>query len=345
MSDFTESDFPNPGRNILRVVLWTTLFLCLVVFSAATWLLMYSFNQGPATGSTSVIIDIPKGTSVRGISKILGEGKVITDDIRFLLLAKLLGVSSKLQAGEFQLPTGRTPVEVLELLSNAKPVQHSVTIPEGLRADEIAELFANEGWCERDTFVELVKDSDFISRLNLPDVSSLEGYLYPDTYYLTRDIRGADKIITLLVQRFQTVWQELIVDLDPPPDQKKTVILASIVEKETGASSERPLIASVFHNRLKIGMRLQSDPTVVYGVDSYNGTITKTHLRTPTPYNTYVIGGLPVGPIANPGKAALDAVIHPATTKYLYFVSKNDGTHQFSANLRDHNRAVQKFQR
>lgn len=345
MSEFIESSPLKPGHFWKRVVLWTALFLCLGMLLTAGWLTSYGYSTGPDVAAESVVVDIPRGTSLRGISRILGEAEIIEDDIRFLILAKWQGVSSRLRAGEFRVPTGKTPLEVLALLVKAKPVQHVITIPEGLRAEEIAAIFAGDGWCDADIFQELMYDSDFIARLGLSGISSLEGYLYPDTYYLTRDIHGAERIITMQVKRFHDVWQELIDDLETTPDQLQTVILASIVEKETGDGAERPLIASVFHNRLKKGMRLQSDPTVVYGIDNFSGPITKTHLKTPTPYNTYVIPALPAGPIANPGQAALHAVLFPAEADYLYFVSKNDGTHQFSTNLREHNRAVQKYQR
>lgn len=307
--------------------------------------MMYGYGKGPAAVAESAIIDIPKGTSVRGISKILAEAQIIRDDFRFVLLAKWQGVSSKLRAGEFQIPTGKTPIEVLDLLVKARLVQHAVTIPEGLSADEIAEIFASAGWCDPYVFQELIADTDFISSLGFSGIPNLEGYLYPDTYFLTQDLRGSEKIITLLVNRFQTVWRELVTNLDIEPDQRETVILASIVEKETGDSSERPIIASVFLNRLKSGMRLQSDPTVIYGISNFSGPITKAHLKAQTPYNTYVIPALPAGPIGNPGKAALQAVLNPADGKYLYFVSKNNGTHHFSTNLKDHNNAVQKYQR
>jgi UPF0755 protein len=344
VTEFTESSSSHPGL-WKRVVLWTALFLCLTILPAAAWLMLYGYSRGPVVENDSVVITIPKGTSVRGISEILGEAAIIRDDLRFVLLAKWQGVAAKLRAGEFQIPTGKTPLEVLELLVNARQVQHAITIPEGLRAEEIASIFAKEGWCDPYIFNELVLDGEFIAGLGLSGIRSLEGYLYPDTYYLTRDVHGAETVITLLVDRFHAVWGELTTDLKEPPDRQKTVILASIVEKETGDAAERPLIASVFHNRLKQGMRLQSDPTVVYGLSKYSGTISKADLKSETPYNTYVIPALPAGPIANPGKAALQAVLNPSDDTYLYFVSKNDGTHQFSTNLKDHNLAVQKFQR
>jgi UPF0755 protein len=305
----------------------------------------YGYSNGPHADSETAIIDIPKGTSVRGISHILGEAALIDDDIRFLLLAKWQGVSGKLRAGEFRLDTGKTPLEVLEALVKAQPVQHAVTIPEGLRAEEIAAIFAGDGWCDKKRYEKLVRDEDFIASTGFSQFTSLEGFLYPDTYYLTKEMRGAEIVIQMQVKRFQEVWATLVEDYDTEPDLYETVTLASIVEKETADSSERPLIASVFQNRLQKGMRLQSDPTVVYGIENFQAPITKTHLLTETPYNTYVIPALPAGPIANPGRASLHAVLNPVEAEFLYFVSKNDGTHQFSTNLADHNKAVQKYQR
>jgi len=315
------------------------------LFGFVGWLLQYGYGRGGEQASSSVVVDIPQGTSVRGISRILGEAGVIDDDIRFMLLARWQGVATRLRAGEFELPLGKTPLEVLDILIRVKPYQRSITIPEGLRGEEIAELFAREGWCDPYVFAELLLDEDFIRELGLEDVSSLEGYLFPDTYFLTKEMRGSKNIITMQVNRFHQVWGEIVRDLEKEPDRKETVILASIVEKETGDAAERPIIASVFHNRLRIGMKLQSDPTVVYGTGAFDAPITRTDLKTPTPYNTYVIPALPAGPIANPGRAAIEAVVHPAAGRYLYFVSKNDGTHHFSTNLREHNNAVNKYQR
>ena len=345
MNEITERSPKTTFRLFKRVVLWTTLFLSLITIGIVVWLGSYAMGRNTDIKTDSVIIDIPPGTSVRGISAILGESGLIKDDIRFLIFTRILGVSGKLRAGEFAIATGKNPLEVIDLLVQAVPLQHSVTIPEGLKIEEIAEIFAGQGWCEANEYIKLSRDPSFIEELGLGEMPSLEGYLYPDTYYLTRSKHGPRKLIEMQVTRFHTIWGELTKDLTSAPDMADTVTLASIVEKETGAPSERPLIAGVFHNRLQKGMRLQSDPTVVYGVEGANGPITRSQLRATTPYNTYVIPALPIGPIANPGKDALHAVLNPAETKYLYFVSKNDGTHQFSTNLRDHNRAVQKYQR
>lgn len=345
MNELTDPSTSSSVSTLKRVALWAALFLCISLVVVTSWILIYAYSTGPIGKTENVVVEIPKGTSMRGISTILGDAQVIDDDIRFLFLAKWQGVAGKLRAGEFAVPSQKTPLEILEYLAKAKPIQHSITIPEGLNAEEISSLFSSKGWCDSAEFMALVHDKEFIAGLGFAGLSSLEGYLYPDTYYLTRDIDTAEELINLQVGRFREVWEALVSDIVPKPELNTTVILASMVEKETGSSPERPVIASVFKNRLKKGMRLQSDPTVVYGVAGYTGVITRTHLKTATPYNTYVIDGLPAGPIANPGKEALHAVLYPASSKFLYFVSKNDGTHQFSTNLKDHNRAVRKYQR
>ena len=330
-----------------RIVVSTIL---LVFFIAAALLLYYQSyvnTPGPERGSRekSVVVTIPKGSSVKVIAEILGSEGIIYNDVRFLLLAKISGYSTKLQAGEFRFPFGQKPLEVLKFLSLAEPVSYSITIPEGLNAAEIAKIFAADGWCDEQQFLQLVGDEKRIKEFGLTAGTSLEGFLFPDTYIFTKEISGADTVISIMLAHFQKVWAEEVEGIEPPPDVDKTIILASIVEKETAEPSERPLIAGVFHNRLERGMRLQSDPTVVYGVPDYDGVITKTHLLTSTPYNTYTLPGLPVGPISNPGREAIRAVLYPEKSSNLYFVSKNDGTHQFSANLAEHNRAVRKYQR
>lgn len=307
--------------------------------------MQYGGSRDVVNGAPQVIVDIPRGTSVKDIGALLASAGLMKDDIRFMLLARWQGVATRLRAGEFELPQGKTPLELLDILVTVAPYQHKVTVPEGLRGEEIAAIFAEGEWCDRERFVELMHDATFIAELGLDEVASLEGFLYPDTYYLTRDMSGSKEVISLLVKRFFSVWDELTGTLEERPDLLDTVILASIVEKETGAAAERPLIAAVFHNRLATGMRLQSDPTVIYGSGAFGQPITKSHLAAATPYNTYVIEGLPAGPIANPGREAIAAVLNPAEVDYVYFVSKNDGTHQFSITLRDHINAVNKYQR
>lgn len=347
MTDSIERKLSTKGI-VRRIVLVTILLLAFVCTGLFAYYQSYVNSAGPiglSADDASVVVTIPKRSSVKTIARILGEHNIIRNDVRFLILAKLSGYSTRLQAGEFLLPKAKKPQEILELLTYAKPFSYVITIPEGFNASQIAALFAKDGWCDEKTFLQLVQSPERIKTFGLTSGHSLEGFLFPDTYLLTKDISGANAVITILLHRFKKVWGEETAGISPPPDVDKTIILASIVEKETATASERPLIAGVFQNRLKHGMRLQSDPTVVYGVADYNGVITRKHLRTPTPYNTYTLPGLPVGPIANPGREAIFAVLHPQKSSKLYFVSKNDGTHQFSANLTDHNRAVRKYQR
>ncbi len=321
------------------------LLLLLVFTLVAGWYFQYAWEPGPAADSATAVVEIPEGSSVRHIRKILAERGVIHDDFRFLVMARLSGRAGRLQAGEFLLPTGALPGDIIYALSTAHSIEYSITIPEGLSIEETANRFAMRGWCRAERFIALCHNPAFIASLGMEDALSLEGLLYPAKYSVPKKMRSEEKLIALMVGTFRNVWEDLTAGLDPVPDRNETVTLASMVEKETAAAFERPIIAGVFYNRLQKGMRLQSDPTVVYGLENFDGGITKAMLRTRTPYNTYVIPGLPIGPIASPGKAALEAVLHPAQTDAFYFVSRNDGTHQFSRTLREHNNAVRKYQR
>lgn len=341
ISDLLGKLVPGLRRRIVPAAILTLIFALLLT----GWVFLYGVTPGPESADSWAVVAIPRGSSIRAIGEILVENRVVDDDIRFVLLAKLSGYGGRVQAGEFRVDTGRTPLEVLKTLIAAKPIQYSITIPEGLRASEIAAIFGEGGWLDPRGFASLVADKDFLAKQGLEGLDSLEGYLFPDTYMLTRDLHGSEKIIALMVGRFNQVWTEITARLEEKPDREKTVILASMVEKETGSAVERPLIAGVFRNRLQLGMKLQSDPTVVYGLENFSGNITRTDLQTPTPFNTYTTSGLPAGPICSPGRQAMLAVLFPAQTKDLYFVSKNDGTHHFSETLAEHNNAVQKYQR
>jgi UPF0755 protein len=272
---------------------------------------------------------------------------VIRDDIRFRLLARLTGKAQVLKAGEYIFAAGMSPYQVLHLLAEGKVVQRPVIIPEGMDLKRIANILTTDGWVDRDRFLELSRQQTLIRDLGL-HVDSLEGYLFPDTYYLSRGNQDEDGIIRMMVARFQKVYKEIRAAVPGPPhlSQHEVLTLASIVEKETGLDQERPLVARVFLNRLHEGMRLQADPTVLYGRDqSATGDLTRQDLATPTPYNTYMIHGLPPGPICSPGRAALMAVLQPAEGDFLYFVSRGDGSHYFSRTLAEHNRAVARYRR
>ena len=325
-----------------RLVLLVVAGMLLVMASLGLW--YRSYLMSPAPGEGAVVLTIARGAGVRSIGAQLAAQGLLTNDSRFLLLVALSGKRTMLKAGEYSIARGLTPPEILELLASGSNLRHQVTIPEGLNSVQVAEIFARDGWIKTTTFLALVHDPSFVRQLGI-EAPSLEGYLFPETYTLVRDEVSEERVLRMMVERFRQVWREMSV-----PEQvhgltrQQVLILASMVEKETGAAQERPLIARVFLNRLQRKMRLQSDPTVIFGLPSFNGDLTRADLLRQTPYNTYTLPGLPAGPICNPGRAAVEAVLHPADSEALYFVSRNDGTHAFSVSLEEHNRAVRQYQ-
>lgn len=320
-------------------------FLLILLIATGGWGLWYrSYITAVSPGSGEVVVVLPKGTGVRGIGRLLAANGILRYDIRYLALVHFSGLTAKLQAGEYSIPRGLTPPEVLQLLAKGSTLRHHVTIPEGVTVEQVAAIFEKDGWIKKERFLELVNDAEFIGKLGV-DAQHLEGYLFPETYTLVRHEAEESLVIRMMVNRFLQVWNAIKTEDLHGLSRHQMVTLASVVEKETAAAVERPLIARVFLNRLDRKMRLQSDPTVIYGIREFDGNLTKSDLKRTTPYNTYVIPGLPPGPICNPGRAALEAVLHPADSEALYFVSRNDGTHIFSTNLAEHNRAVKAFQR
>lgn len=336
---------PEPGgspSSLFRMRVVIPVLLALVFFGMAGWLAVYSCT--PAQKDRATTVFIPRGAGVRGIARILVEQGLIADDIRFPVLARLTGTAGRLQAGEYLVQPHLTPLQILRLLEKGDVVRHPVTIPEGLTMEQIADILAEDGWVDRQRFLADATDPELIRSLGLTQ-PSLEGYLFPDTYLLTRGVTSEKSIIRMMVGRFWQIWKSIISATPPKMSRHEIITLASIVEKETGRSDERPIVARVFLNRLAKNMRLQSDPTVIYGLQEFNGNLTRKDLQEENPYNTYIIRGLPPGPICNPGSASIEAVLNPAEADYLYFVSRNDGSHSFSATLREHNRAVQRFQK
>lgn len=269
---------------------------------------------------------------------------LITNKTLFKLYSRITGNDKRLKAGEYRLSTAMTPLELLDIFVQGKSVLYRLTIPEGFTLKQIAEAIARQDLGTSDEFLRLATDPDVARSMEI-NALTLEGYLFPDTYYFAKGVTSTTMIAKMVGHfkaQFQPDWYLRAQELEFSIHQ--IVTLASIIEKETGAPSERPIIASVFHNRLKKKMRLESDPTVIYGIEDFDGNIKRHHLQQATPYNTYKIRGLPPGPIANPGSAAIEAALYPEETKYLYFVAKKDGTHQFSTNIKDHNRAVRKYQ-
>ena len=322
-----------------------TLIIVLAVglLLAATHLYI-TFYTPPSDERVLKTVSIERGMSFRLIAEDLEKAGVVRDAESFGLAARILGAYKKVKAGEYEFTTNMTPIEVLEQLVKGKIKRYFVTIPEGYNVKEIAAALKSAGLVEPDVFVARAMDADLAASLGVAG-PTLEGYLFPDTYEFTRGT-SADDMIARMAENFKKVYAEYEGEAKARGmSMRKVVTLASIIEKETGAPGEREIISSVFHNRLKMGIKLQSDPTVIYGIAGFDGNITKRHLSIKSPYNTYKIYGLPPGPIANPGKESIGAALRPAKADYIYFVSRNDGTHKFSRTLKEHNEAVQEFQR
>jgi UPF0755 protein len=293
--------------------------------------------------------DLEKGHLSREIAKSLAEQSIISSDTLFYWLGRVTRNWQNVKAGEYLLSSGFTPLHIFSILTSGQSIKHAITIREGENLYEIAENLEKEGLSKANRFIELCKNTDFIQSLQIFDGSlppSLEGYLFPDTYYFNKTMSDAD-MMKQMIKQFLVTWGQ-------EHDQKairigmnrhQVLTLASMIEKETGAPEERSLISSVFHNRLRKKMRLQSDPTTIYGMwNRYVGRLSRADLTEKNQYNTYSIPGLPIGPIGNPGKEAIDAALNPSQSTYLFFVSHNDGTHEFTKNFQDHQRAVHKFQ-
>jgi len=293
------------------------------------------------------IFIVKKGAGLRAVANELRRKSLIKSKDLFILCAILKGGTKDVKAGEYSLNQSMSPLRIFNILSTGAIKTYTLTIPEGLTAQQIADLLAKKNLTNMSEFIPLVMDKTLAASYHI-DGTNLEGYLFPDTYVISRDT-GARELIDLMIKRFQKIFTDLIKDQESTTGRllpaKDIVTLASIVEKEAGLPEEKPIIASVFLNRLKKRMRLESDPTVIYGLKNFDGNLKKKDLRTPGPYNTYLNYGLPPGPIANPGRESLMAVLKPAKTNYLYFVAKNDGSHHFSASLSEHNKAVYRYQK
>jgi UPF0755 protein len=288
---------------------------------------------------------VPEGATLDQTAKLLEEAGLVRVPFAFSRLARLLGKDRIIRAGEYNLHSSMSPREVLDILCRGEVVLHKATIPEGWTVRQIAELLEQSGIADREEILKASQNESFIEAFGF-ESDSLEGYLFPDTYHFAMGLSPAE-ILKAMVGRFHSVYGPELraTQADKGLSLHEVVTMASIVEKETGSREEMPLIASVIANRMRIGMPLQCDPTVIYGIEDFDGNLTREQLRRPGPYNTYLNKGLPPGPICNPGLDALKAVLDPAETDYLYFVSKNDGTHLFSPTLEEHNRAVDKYQR
>jgi UPF0755 protein len=291
-----------------------------------------------------VVVEVVDGANLTMVAHQLSDIGVITHPAYFVLLGRVMGAQRAIQAGEYALQTTMRPTEVLHKLTSGAVVTTAVTIPEGFTMREIAAQLEAQGLMSAQDFLAAAADPAIRAEAGI-DAPSLEGYLFPSTYYVARRTTPAE-LVRRMVHQFEESTRALDWSLAAGLhlSRHKVVTLASIVEKETSRDDERPLVASVFYNRLKRRMPLQSDPTVIYALPDFNGNLRRSDLNVKSPYNTYRVTGLPPGPIANPGLASLEAALHPAPVHYLYFVSKNDGTHHFSSTLVEHQKAVARYQ-
>lgn len=289
--------------------------------------------------------DVKSGASLRTVARELSAAGVLTGELPLVILARMRGVDRAIKAGNYEIAAGITLPQLLDRLTRGEAAQSALTVVEGTTFADLKRALAAEPDVVK-TVLDL-PEAELMKRIGGGGASA-EGWFFPDTYFFvagTTDAAVLARAYRLMRARLDAAWSTRAPDL-PLKDAYQALILASIVEKETGRSSERPLIASVFINRLKLGMRLQTDPSVIYGIgDRFDGNLKKRDLETDTPHNTYMRDGLPPTPIALPGQAALDAVTHPPKTPYLYFVARGDGSSEFSVSLADHNRAVAKYQR
>jgi UPF0755 protein len=287
---------------------------------------------------------VEQGDSLATVVRKLREQHLIANGFLFSLWARLNGVEKKIHQGLYRFETRVPPREILDRLVTGRGIFQTVTIPEGLTVKEIAELLDKLQIADKEKFMAEAGNRTVLAALGL-EGRGLEGYLFPSTYHFTPSTPEKD-IIMAMAEQFRKVSLPVLSQGDSTGSltAHELLTLASIIEKETGVESERPLVSAVFHNRLQRQMPLQSDPTVIYGLRDFSGNLTRKNLQEPTLYNTYRISALPPGPICNPSLSSIRAALQPAQVPYLYFVSKNDGTHLFSETIEAHNQAVKTYQ-
>jgi len=330
---------------IFLYLLTPTLALCalaVAVLAFQFWVFLHS----PGSAQPQVReLNIESGMSAAAIARLLQNEEVVSDARKFYLLCWLKASGHKLQAGEYALSSFSTPGQILDQIVSGKVLLHRVTVPEGSTLADVATLVQEAGLAKAEDVLKLARDKELIDTFDLP-TDSLEGYLFPETYYFSK-AQNEKVILRSMVHQFRVHFSEQwqAQARRRGLSVQEVVILASMVEKEAVVDAERPVIAGVFFNRLSLNMPLQSDPTAVYDLPDFSGPITREQLLRQSPYNTYRNKGLPIGPICNPGAKSLKAVLYPDNVPYLYFVSNRDGTHRFSTTLEEHHRAVSLYRK
>ena len=336
----------NSGKPLsARISLFTLISLFATGF-VISLLISYIIFSPAASDELIKIIDIPPGSTTRYISSLLHDNNLITSRFFFETLGTVTLRARRLQAGEYELSTRMSMWTVLSILADGRSLKHRFTIPEGFSLAQIAVLLAENDLADKDRFLFLATDKSFLESIGLGE-DNAEGFLFPDTYIIIRKNTKEEDIVEMMYERFNQIVEPLGDEIENSGfSLLEIVTLASIIEEETGNPSERELVSAVFRNRLKKRMRLESDPTILYSI----GDINKKRIRSKdklndSPYNTYLYRGLPPGPITNPGLDSILAAIRPASSDYLYFVSRNNGTHFFSSNYKEHSKAVTKYQK
>ncbi len=331
-------------RNLLLVFLAAMVVL---VIGSGIWL--HSELETPYFGqATEIFVDIPRGANTTEIANILEDSRVLRRRLPFVIYIRYARLGRHIQAGEYRFSKAATPEQVAQRLVRGDVYFHTITIPEGLTAHETIDLLARNGLGNSAEMEQALQNTDWIMDLD-PRAKNLEGYLFPETYRFGRRA-DSETIIKTMVQQFHIRLAKILAlyPLNPGWDIHRVVILASMIEKEVKQPEEGPLVASVLVNRLEKGIPLACDATIIYAMKSagiYDGNLHKADMEMPSPYNSYLHVNLPPGPISNPGAISLRAALNPAKTDYLYYVSRNDGTHQFSRDLRSHLNAVNRFQK
>lgn len=341
MTDKSEQPLLRRLQSRLTVILAVMLVMG-VIFAA----LLYQYATTPASASQDgQVVEIKPGMTLKQVAHLLADKELLSEPSTFMLYTYLQGEQNHIQAGEYRFSPSMPPRDILEALTSGMAVLYTVTIPEGYRITDIAGLLEAKGLVDKPAFIEATRNRELLESLHIPS-GSLEGYLYPETYKFSK-AGGARRIVQTLLDTFKerVLQPERVQQAEAMQFTFHEIItLASLIEKETGLGKERKLISSVFHNRLAKNMRLQTDPTVIYAMVNFDGNIRKKDLSIDSPYNTYKHFGLPPGPIASPGLESIQAALDPEESDFLYFVSRKDGSHQFSTNYKDHIRAVQKYQ-
>ncbi|MCL0042332.1 endolytic transglycosylase MltG [Thermodesulfovibrionales bacterium] len=325
-------------KNSIKLIAVSIFFLFLAY--AGTQLLM-PLN----IGSTQVKVKIPEGATLRLALDILAENNLVRDKNLFVAIGVVTGMDRRIRAGYYAFWGNMSPLQVFDKLRKGNIIEHEVTIVEGACLWDIGERLEDSGIMSLDDFKALARDADFLSSLNI-DAPSLEGFLFPETYRFPKGTEPRD-VLELMVN---TMRERFTGDLRNRAEEigwseREVLTLASIIEKEAAVAREKPLISGVFHNRLQKGMRLQADPTAIYGVRRFRYGVTRADWRRVTPFNTYIIHGLPPGPIASPGINSIIAAVYPADVPYIFFVSNRDGTHHFSTTYAEHNMAIMRSRR